>query len=156
MILLIKGILFHFIHYLPLALLIGLLLRTAVLTRTRLKFVFINNRSLSSKALLINYLIIEHNLDMVGLCETWLRPNVSLPLNEVSPPKYTTAHAILAMTQGGGVASIYKSIFNLTFTWDIKFNSFEALIIKPSSLTTNCLVQGTGFHLVVIYKPPGP
>lgn len=46
-----------------------------------LKFGFINMRSLSTEALLINDLILQHNLDMSDLCETWLKPNVFLLLN---------------------------------------------------------------------------
>ncbi len=74
-----------------------------------LKFGFINIRSLSTKALLISEMILEHNLDMTGLCETWLKPNVFLPLNEASPPDYTNSHAARATKQGGDVALIVKS-----------------------------------------------
>lgn len=41
----------------------------------------------------------------------------------------------------------------LGLLWDQKL-AFEALVLKPSS--SNGLVQGTGFHLVVIQRPPGP
>ncbi|XP_030264935.1 uncharacterized protein LOC115576546 [Sparus aurata] len=121
-----------------------------------LKFGFINIRSLSTKALLINNLITEHKLDMIGLCETWLKPNTFLPLNEASPLDYNYAHVARASKQGGGVALIYKSILSLSSNQDIKFTSFEALVLKPSSSNSNSLVQGTGFHLVVLYRPPGP
>ena len=62
---------------------------------------------------------------MIGLCETWLKPNTSLPLNEASPPDYNYAHVVWACKQGGGVALIYKSIFSLNSNQDIKFTSFE-------------------------------
>lgn len=110
-----------------------------------LKFGFINIRSLSTKALLINNLITEHKLDMIGLCETWLKPNTFLPLNEASPPDYNYAHVARASKQGGGVALIYRSILSLSSNQDIKFTSFEALVLKPSSSNSNSLVQGTGF-----------
>lgn len=63
---------------------------------------------------------------------------------------------MLLWPQGGGVAPIYKSVFRLTSNHDIKFTSFEAVVLKPSSSSSNSLVQGTSFHLVVIYRPPGP
>ena len=122
-----------------------------------LTFGFTNIRSLSTKALLNNDLITEHKLDMIGLCETWLKPNSFLPLNEACPPDYTTtSYVAWACKQGGGVALIYKSIFSLSSSQGIKFTSFEALVLKPSSSNSNSLVQGTGFHLVVLYTPPGP
>lgn len=91
-------------------------------------------RLLSTKVLLINYLIIHHILDMIGLRETW--PNIFLPLTEASPPD-TNAHVTWATRQGGGVALISKFNFNLTSKLDIKFNSFEALVLKPSASTMN-------------------
>ena len=57
-------------------------------------------RSLSTKALLINDLITEHKLDMIGLCETWLKPNTFLPLNEASPLDCNYAHVPRASKQG--------------------------------------------------------
>ena len=125
-------------------------------SKTTLKFGFLNIRSLSTKALLINDLILQHDLDMIGLCETWLKPNVFLPLNEASPPNFTYAHVARATKQGGGVALVYKSLFNLSSTLDTKFNSFESLVLKSSPLTTNCRVRGSRLHLVVLYRPPGP
>ena len=121
-----------------------------------LKFGFIIIRSLSTKALLIIDLITEHKLDMIGLCETWLKPNTFLPLNEASPPDYNYAHVPPASKQEGGVALIYKFIYSLSSNQDIKFTSFESLVLKPSSSNSNNLIQGTGFHLVVLYRPPGP
>ena len=89
---------------------------------------------MSTKALLINDLILQHGLDMIGLCETWLKPNVFLPLNEASPPNFTYAHVARATKQGGGVALIYKSLFNLASKHDTKFNSFESLVLEIISI----------------------
>lgn len=51
-------------------------------------------------------------MDMIGLCETWLKPNVFLPLDEASTHKFTYSLAARA-TKQVGVAVIFTSIFNL-------------------------------------------
>ena len=93
---------------------------------------------------------------MIGLCETWLKPNTFLPLIEASPPDYNYTLTAWASKQGGCVALIYKSIFSLGSNRVIELTSSEALVLKPSSSNSNSLVQGTGFHLVVLYRPLRP
>ena len=66
---------------------------------------------------------------MIGLCETCLKPNFFLPLNEASPPDLNYAHVARASKQEGGVALIYKSIFSLSCNQDIRFALFEALVL---------------------------
>ena len=58
-------------------------------------------------------------MDMIGICETWLKPNTFLPLNEASPPDFNYAHVAQASKQGEGVALISKSIFSLSSNQDI-------------------------------------
>ena len=52
----------------------------------------LNVTSLTSKAVIVNYLITDHNLDLIGLTETWLKPDKCTMLNEASPPGYTSDH----------------------------------------------------------------
>ena len=49
----------------------------------------LNVRSLTSKAVIVNELIADHNLDVIGLIETWLKPDEFTVLNEARPPGYT-------------------------------------------------------------------
>ena len=53
---------------------------------SHLKIGLLNVRSLTSKAVIVNELITDHNLDVIGLTETWLKPEKCTVLNEVSPP----------------------------------------------------------------------
>ena len=50
----------------------------------------LNVRSLTSKAVTVNELIPDHNLDVIGLTETWLKPDEFTVLNEASPSGYTS------------------------------------------------------------------
>ena len=77
---------------------------------SRLKIV----RSLTSKATIVNGLITDHNLDVIGLTETWLKPDEFTVLNEASPPGYTSDHIPRASRKGRGVANIYESKFQFT------------------------------------------
>ena len=42
---------------------------------SHLKIGLFNVRSLASKAIIVNELITDHNLDVIGLTETWLKPD---------------------------------------------------------------------------------
>ncbi|XP_061896832.1 uncharacterized protein LOC133645918 [Entelurus aequoreus] len=109
---------------------------------------FLNIRSLSPKALLVNEVIRDNNLNVIGLSETWLKPDEFFALNEASPPNYTNAHVARPLKRGGGVALIYNENFNLTPNLNNKYKSFEVLTMRS--------VTPLPLDLAVIYRPPGP
>nr|XP_061827608.1 uncharacterized protein LOC133613810 [Nerophis lumbriciformis] len=109
---------------------------------------FLNIRSLSSKTLLVNEVIRDYNLDVIGLAETWLKPDDFFALGEASPPGYAGAHIARPIKRGGGVALIHNKNFNLTPNLNNKYNSFEMLTMR--------FVTPLPLHLAVIYHPPGP
>ena len=81
---------------------------------SHLKIGLLNVRSLTSKAVIVNELITDNNLDVIGLTETWLKPDEFTVLNEASPPGYISDHTPRASGKGGGVANIYDSKFTFT------------------------------------------
>ncbi len=46
-----------------------------------IKLGLLNIRSLSTKALYVNYMITNHKLDVLSLTETWLKPDEYIILN---------------------------------------------------------------------------
>nr|XP_049610836.1 uncharacterized protein LOC125988967 [Syngnathus scovelli] len=106
-----------------------------------------NIRSLHTKAVLVNDLITEHNLNVFGLCETWLKPNELLPLNEASPPNFVSSHVARPRKKGGGVDLISNSELRVRPRSIHVFKTFEVLIVRSTALPS--------FYLAVIYRPPG-
>ncbi len=47
----------------------------------------LNIRSLSTNALFVNDMITDHNLDVLYLTETWLKPDEYIILIESTPPR---------------------------------------------------------------------
>jgi hypothetical protein len=59
---------------------------------SHLKIGLLNVRSLTSKAVIVNELNSDQNLDVIGLTETWHKPDEFTVLNEASPLAYTSDH----------------------------------------------------------------
>ena len=78
---------------------------------------------------------------MIGLTETWHKPDEFTGLNEASPPGYTSDHIAHASCKGGGVANIYEIKF--------EFSSFELLVMKSMQPTQSLFIT-------TVYRPPGP
>ena len=91
-----------------------------------------NIRSLSTKVLMFQDIIVENKLDILGLCETWLKPEVYLPLNKATPPNYISSQLSRESKKGGGVALISNSKLVLKLKNNYTFSSFEVLAFCSS------------------------
>lgn len=120
-----------------------------------LQFGFINIRSLTTKALLVNQLIQEHKFQLLGLCETWLRPHNEVPLIEASPDGYTHSHIARTANKAGGVGFIYNSSLNIVPDLNTSLTSCEIIILRPPHSGNNPSANPT-FYFIIVYRSPGP
>ena len=120
-----------------------------------LKFGLINIRSLTPKAVIVNEMITDNSFDVLCLTETWLKPNDYIGLNESTPPNYCYKHEPRQTGRGGGVATIYSDILNVTQKTGYRFKSFEILMLNVtlSDMQKKSIVS---LSLATVYRPPGP
>jgi len=86
---------------------------------------------------------------------TWLKPNEYFSLIESTPPGYYYKHEPRLIGRGGGVATIYKDIFNVTQKTGHRFNSFEVLVLNVMLLDVR-RKSILFLTLATVYRPPGP
>ena len=70
----------------------------------RSKLGLLNRRSLTSKAVVVNEIITDHDFDALCHTETWIRPD------EYSPTGHSYAHSPRLSGRGGGIATIYTKV----------------------------------------------
>ena len=119
----------------------------------KIHFAHLNSQSVSAtslvdKPLLIQNFMSDDKIDILALSETWLKPD-SLPetLNSITPDGYSFMHVPRESGRGGGVAFVYRSLFEFRSMNFQRFSSFEIIGAKL------CL-ESASYIFVNIYRPP--
>jgi len=117
------------------------------------QFAHLNARSVIGdpsvdKPTLIQNFITDGKIDILAISETWLRPN-SLPatINSLIPDGYTCMHVPRDEGRGGGVAFIYRSVFEFRQVEFPCFASAEFIVAK-------LILNSTSFIFATFYRPP--
>jgi hypothetical protein len=80
---------------------------------SHLKIGLLNVRSLILKAVIVNELITDYSLDVIGLTETWLKLDEFTVLNEASPTGYTSDHIPVHPAKAEVLLTFTIATFNL-------------------------------------------
>ncbi len=78
---------------------------------------------------MINDLITTNNLDFMFLIETWLEDNCSATvLTETAPPNFNFISVYRTVRRGGGVAALFKDVYQCKQVSFGQYLSFEYLV----------------------------
>jgi exonuclease III len=109
----------------------------------------INARSVMNKSHVILDHIVDSDLDILAITETWAPAGNSdhAVLKDLCPDGFSVAHRARRSKRGGGVALIHRDTFKAKIMKELHVESFECL---EAMLTT----ASTCVRIVVIYRPP--
>ena len=112
-------------------------------------FCLLNTRSVKNKASMVKDFVVDKNIDLLALTESWLQPgntdaNV---INELCPSGYHLLHIPRQSRTGGGVPLLYKKVFRIikqSTGTKSNFKSFEHInmLMRYSS---------TDLRIVIVY-----
>ncbi len=124
-------------------------------TKNVLKLGLLNIRSLTPKAVIVNEIITDNSFYVLCLTETWLKTNYYFGLNESTPPSYCYKHEPRQTGRGGGVATIYSDILNVTQKTGYRFDSFKILMLNVQ-LSDKQNKSVLSLALATVYRLPRP
>ena len=77
-------------------------------------FCLLNTRSVKNKVSTVKDFVVDHNIDIFALTESWLRPGETdaQVINELCATGYHLLH-VPRQSRGGGVALLYKKPFHI-------------------------------------------
>ncbi|KAJ8045634.1 hypothetical protein HOLleu_08678 [Holothuria leucospilota] len=118
------------------------------LSSRNVSFCCVNTRSIRNKTTEFVDFVIENNFDIVSVTETWIKPDDTSVIANMTPLGYSLKHAPrIGAKHGGGVALLHKSSLVVqTCGADIKFISFE-------SLHCDIIGERSSIILLTIYRP---
>ena len=113
-------------------------------------FALVNSRTIMNKTLMLKDYIIEHDLDILAITETWLHDDDFdvFFCHDICPAGFRFYHDPRTTSEGGGVALLVRNQFKVCKQQLADYKSFEAF---------EAVLKSSGNHnlsLVIIYRPP--
>ena len=113
------------------------------------KLCSLNVRSINYKTLCIHEFIIDNNLDILCLCETWLGTDYDeTSISEFLPPGYKLLHQARTNQRGGGVRIVYKGGLDV-----VKMDSSDGTTLLEY-LSCKVSLHKKQFILCSMYRSP--
>ena len=107
----------------------------------------INARSIRNKAVLVNDIITEHNLDVLCIQETWLgKPDDDAVIAELLPGGYDFKHVPRTHKTGGGVGIVFRSGIRFEIIDNVSYNTFEKIEAKIT-------IDNKSVRILSVYRP---
>ena len=112
------------------------------------KLGFVNCQSVCNKASEIAGYVVDNNIDILALNETWLHPGDvdNHVIGDLTPSGYLFHH-IPRVGRGGGVGVLIRNSLSVTKQPKLDASSFESIDLSIKAVST-CI------HLLVIYRIP--
>ena len=110
-----------------------------------------NAQSVGNKTNDICEYVITHDIDILCLTETWMKPDDPVVINEMSPPGYAFINTPRVYASGdnhGGVGILSKAQIGLCLMTNLDipvFNTFEYNVVSNISRS---------FYIITVYRPP--
>ena len=118
-------------------------------TRKATKLGLLNARSLRSNYNIICDYVLEHDIDIICLTETWLTPNDDIITQAIIPQGYIIEHIPRSTRRGGGVGVLFKNTLRLESAKMWHAESFECVEVELFGSSVASAVR-----LFVLYRPP--
>jgi exonuclease III len=118
-------------------------------TQQCVKACVLNCRSVKNKACAIVDHIIDSDLDIIALTETWLSTleRDQRIIGELTPPGYIFHHVPRLNRKGGGVAVLCKDTFKIHVNSAFSASSFECIDVSVTAISVT-------IKMIVIYRIP--
>lgn len=103
-----------------------------------------NCQSVGNKALTIKDYVVDHDMDCVFLCETWLTSSRQRICGDLTPTGYKLRALNRKGKRGGGVAVLHKSNILVEDVVDLTTSSMEGLGVT--------IAASKRFRMILLYR----
>ena len=112
------------------------------------QFCVLNVRPIKNKAMAVKDLVVDQDIDILALTETWLRPgNIDdVEIRTLCANGYRFLHVARGHSRGGGVGLLFKDTLQINSHITGTFTTFELMDIHFRRLQS--------IRVQLIYRPP--